>query len=261
MKNTILLYLSLALLSLNCGNTAPKANDIALLDTQDKELLEGIQEKIFNAFVQTNIQKKPNALIEVREKLQGVADNKPNNLVTYWQSYLQYYLSISYMTQGNKERAEEEIDLAVNLMDDMNDKNSEDYALLALAESFSIQFKGFRAMFISSSIKKNGKRAMAMEPKNLRAYYVLGSNDFYTPEKYGGGEEAESLLLKAIALPEQLKENPYLPSWGKAESYELLVKHYLKTDERAKAKSYCKEGLELFPNNYGLGKLAIELLD
>ncbi len=261
MKRTILLYLSVALMSLNCANTTPASHDISPLNEQDKELLKGIQGKIFDAFVQTNIQKNPKTLVDLKEKLQNLADTNSNNLVTYWQSYLQYYLSISYMTQKNMEQAEEEIDTAVDLLEGMENKNSEDYALLALAESFSIQFKGFKAMFISSSVKKNGKRAMAMEPKNLRAYYVLGSSDFYTPEQYGGGEEAESLLLKAISLPEQLNKNPYLPSWGKAESYELLVKHYLKTEDKSKAKTYCKEGLEHFPNNYGLGKLAVQLLD
>jgi len=261
MRKTVLLYLSLALVSINCSNTAPQKNDLALLHAQDKELLQGIQNKIFDAFVQTNIQKDPKALIELKGKLEGLAKSNPNRLLTYWQSYLQYYLSIFHLTQNDQKQAEEQIDIAVDLMDDMKNKNSEDYALLALAESFSIQFKGFKAMFISGSIKKNGKRAIAMEPKNLRAYYVLASNDFYTPEKYGGGEKAESLLLKALELPDQLNPNPYLPSWGKAESYELLVKHYLKTDDTTKAKSYCKEGLELFPNNYGLGKLAIELLD
>ncbi|MEM1258650.1 MAG: hypothetical protein AAGH81_08980 [Bacteroidota bacterium] len=261
MKKTILLYISAAIWFLNCANTTPAKHDVSQLNAQDKKLLKGIQDKIFNAFVQTNIQKDPKALLVIKGKLQNLADSNSNNVVTYWQSYLQYYLSICYMTQGDPTQAEEEIDRAVDLMEDMNDKNSEDYALLALAQSFSIQFKGFKAMFISSAIQKNGKRSMAMEPKNIRAYYVLGNSDFYTPEQYGGGEEVESLLLKAIALPEQLNKNPYLPSWGKAESYQLLVRHYLKSDDKTKAKTYCKEGLAQFPNNYGLGKLAIELLD
>ena len=257
----ISLYLCLAFLSINCANTTPKTNDVSLLNEQDKELLRGIQGKIFNAFVQTTIQKEPKALLDIKERIETLADSNPNKVVTYWQAYLSYYLSIFYVTQEKEKQAEDEIDTAVDLMDDMKDKNSEDYALLALVESFSIQFKGFKAMFISGSIKKNGKRAMAMEPKNIRAYYVLASNDFYTPEQYGGGEQAEELLLKAISLPEQLNKNPYLPSWGKAESYELLVKHYLKSSDKTKAKTYCKEGLDQFPNNYTLGKLAVELLD
>jgi len=37
----------------------------------------------------------------------------------------------------------------------MKNKNSEDYALLAMLHGFSLQFKGMKAMFISSDIKKN----------------------------------------------------------------------------------------------------------
>ena len=70
MKKTVLLYLSLALVSINCSNTAPQKNDLALLHAQDKELLQGIQNKIFDAFVQTNIQKDPKALIELKGKLE-----------------------------------------------------------------------------------------------------------------------------------------------------------------------------------------------
>ncbi|MEM1336405.1 MAG: hypothetical protein AAGF96_01585 [Bacteroidota bacterium] len=260
MKKVILLYFGFAVLTLNCSNTASK-NKITPLNTQEKEVLQGIQGKIFNAFVQSNIQHDPAPLIVIQEQLKGLAAKKQNRLLTYWQAYLQYYAAIFYLSQENKEKAEAEIDIAVDLMDDLGDKNSEDYALLALVESFSIQFKGLKAMFISGSIKKNGKRAISLDPKNCRAYYVLASNDFYTPEQYGGGEQAEELLVKALSLPAQQQQNPYLPSWGKEESYELLVKHYVKSDQRDKAKRYCKEGLELFPNSYGLGKLAISLLE
>ena len=261
MKNVFLLYLSFAILTLNCSITVPQHKTVMPLNAQEKEVLNGIQGKIFNAFVQSNIQKDAAPLQVIQAQLKRLAKNNPNRLLTYWQSYLQYYAAIFYLARENKEKAEQEIDIAVDLMDDLDDKNSEDYALLALVESFSIQFKGFKAMFISSSIKKNGKRAMSLDPKNCRAYYVLASNDFYTPEKYGGGEQAEDFLLKAISLPAQQQKNPYLPSWGKEESYELLVKHYLKSDQKDKAKTYCKEGLEVFPNSYGLGKLAITLLD
>ena len=191
----------------------------------------------------------------------AAAQNRAIKLFVYWQAYLQYYLSIFYLTQEDKASSEDAIDRAVELLDDFKNKNSEDYALLTLVKSFSIQFKGFRAMFISSSVKKNAKKALSLEPKNIRAHFVLASSDFYTPEKYGGGKKAEGLLLKAIELPIQLNKNPYLPSWGKQESYELLVKHYLKSKQKDKAKKYCKEGISLFPNNYGLGKLAIQLLD
>ncbi len=261
MKHFVLLYSCFALLTLNCSNTVPQKNTTATLTTQDKELLQGIEQKIFNAFVQANIKKEPSPLLGLRDQLDGVGEKKGNKLLTYWRAYLHYYLSIYHLTQENKASSEDAIDIAVELLDNLKNKNSEDYALLTLVESFSIQFKGFRAMFISNSVKKNGKKALSLEPKNIRAHFVMASSDFYTPEKYGGGKKAEDLLLKAIELPVQLNKNPYFPSWGKQESYELLVKHYLKSAQNDKAKKYCKEGISLFPDNYGLGKLAIQLLD
>ena len=261
MKQYLLLYTFFALLTLNCANTVPKEHSAANLSPEDQELLSGIQQKIFNAFVQANIKKAASPLLQLRDSIDGIAQQNNTKLLTYWQAYLQYYLSIFHLTQEDKAASEDAIDSAVELLDDLKNKNSEDYALLTLVESFSIQFKGFRAMFISNSVKKNGKKALSLEPKNIRAHFVMASSDFYTPEKYGGGKKAEALLLKAIELPEQLNKNPYLPSWGKQESYELLVKHYLKTDQKDKAKKYCKEGIALFPENYGLGKLAIQLLD
>ena len=144
----------------------------------------------------------------------------------------------------------------------MDKKNSEDYALLAMVQSFSIQFKaGMKAPFIANKVSKNGKLAMSMDENNPRAYYVLGSSDFYTPEQYGGGKEVEQLLKKAISLPAQATVNPYLPSWGIEEAYEMLVRFYIRTERWADAKHYYKEASKSYPDNYQIGQLASQLID
>ena len=116
-------------------------------------------------------------------------------------------------------------------------------------------------MFISSSIKKNLKKAIAIDSTNLRAYYVYASNDFHTPEKYGGGKEAEKYLLKAISLPSQKIKNDYLPSWGKEESYEMLIKLYIKKEKWDLAKKYFQEGIAAYPESYTINQLASKLVD
>ncbi|MEM6687031.1 MAG: hypothetical protein AAF617_14715, partial [Bacteroidota bacterium] len=161
----------------------------------------------------------------------------------------------------DKKQAEETCDEAVEWLEDLDNKTSEDYALLALIQSFGIQFKGMKAMFISSRIKKNAKKAISMEPKNLRAHYVFASNDFYTPEKYGGGKNAEKFLLKAIALPDQKVKNPFLPSWGKEQAYEMLIKLYIKKKDLANAKKHFKAGIDLYPESYNLKQLAAKLIE
>ena len=142
----------------------------------------------------------------------------------------------------------------------MKNKNSEDYALLAMLQGFSIQFKGMKAMFISRDIKKNLKKAIAIDSTNLRAYYVFASNDYHTPEKYGGGKKAEEYLLKAISLPAQKIKNDYLPSWGKEEAYEMLIKLYIKKEKWELAKKYYKEGIKKFPESYTISQLATQLI-
>ena len=99
-----------------------------------------------------------------------------------------------------------------------------------------------------------------MDSTNLRGYYVFASNDFYTPEKYGGGQDAEKYLIKAISLPDQKIKNDYLPSWGKEESYEMLIKLYIKKEKWVLAKKYFQEGNKEYPESYTINQLASKLV-
>ena len=228
------------------------------IQTTQDTLLLGMQNKIDAAFVQSLMTKKSQPLRDLSSQMETL--NERQNLIHYWRSYLQYYAAIFYLEQGDKKAAEDEIDKGIEILKDLEQKNAEDYALLALMQSFSIQFKGMRAMFISSSIKKNAKKAIAIDTTNLRAWYVYGSNDFYTPEKYGGGKEAEQYLLKAISLPSQKVKNDYLPSWGKENAYQLLVRYYIRQKQWKLAKEYFQKGIEIFPDSFTLNQLATELV-
>lgn len=248
------------------GNTA-EINHSQVVSYQTKfktnqpdSLLAGIQSKITNAFVQGMVSKNNDKLKQLKKELEQLYKTKNQHLILYWQSYLQFFYSIYYLEAGDKKNAEKEIDTAIDWMNNMTNKNSEDYALLAMLEGFSLQFKGMKAMFIGPRAQKNVKAALAIDSTNLRAYYVYASNDFYTPEKYGGGKEAETYLLKAISLPAQKIKNNYLPSWGKEEAYELLIRHYIKKEKWGLAKEYFQEGIKGFPNSYTLNKLASKLV-
>ena len=160
-------------------------------------------------------------------------------------------------TEGSKN----EIDKGIRILQDLKTKNSEDYALLAMLQSFSIQFKkGMIAGMVNGKVKKNIEKAIALDDTNLRAYFVAGSSDFYTPEKYGGGEKAESYLLKAVQLPSQKIKNDYLPAWGKETAFEMLVQLYLKKGDLENARKYFHEGLEVYPDSYIIKSLASDLV-
>jgi len=264
---TRLLLLSILLFLFSCnGNSAQvDKSQIVSYQTQSKvaqsdSLLVNIQSKIYTAFVQGFISKNNTKLTNLSKKLEILYNERNQKLILYWRSYLQYYSSIYYLERGDKETAGKEIDKGIDWMEGMKNKNSEDYALLSLLQGFGIQFKGMEAMFISSKIKKNAITAIAMDSTNLRAYYVYASNDFYTPKMYGGGKEAERYLLKAISLPAQKIKNIYLPSWGKKESYEMLIKLYIKKGKWGLAKKYFQEGIKEYPNSYNIKQLAPKLI-
>ncbi len=223
-------------------------------------LLLNIQSKIRIAFLQDIVTHKNTQLAILAKQLDSLYSVSNQNLIRYWQAYTQFYISITYMDMENKKRAGKENDIGVNYLKGIKNKNSEDYALLAMMQGFSIQFKGMRVVFISSSAKENAQNALLLDSTNLRANYVYASNDFYTPKAYGGGEEAEKYLLKAISLPEQKVKNGYLPSWGKEETYEMLVKLYIKKKNWELAKKYYRQGLSLFPKSYRLNQLAAKLV-
>jgi tetratricopeptide (TPR) repeat protein len=224
-------------------------------------LMINIQKKIYDTFVAAMMSQKNKALLDLNKELTTLHKEKKQNLILYWQAYLHYYNSIYYLKTQDKDNAEKQIDAGIKLLEDMEKKNSEDYALLAMLQSFSMQFKsGIKAPFISKSVESNAQKAEKLDASNIRAYYVQASNDYYTPAQYGGGKKAEKLLLKAVSLPEQSIKSPYLPSWGKEEAYEMLTKLYIKAEKWEEAKKYYQEGITAYPNSYVISQLATKLV-
>jgi hypothetical protein len=227
---------------------------------EPNSILKNIQDKIYDAFVKAIVTDKPDDLNKIDEALFSLYKENPQNLVVYWNSYLKFYQSVYYLQHGEDKKAEKLVDTGIDWLKELKKKNSEDYALLSMLQGYSLQFKGMRAMFISGEVNESAERAISLDSTNLRAYYVYGSNDFYTPEKYGGGKKAENYLLKALSLPSQKINNEYLPSWGRAEAYELLIKLYMRNESWEKAKEYFRKAKAEFPDSYIINQLAPELV-
>lgn len=261
----IILLFSVSNLSGNASINQINKTEIAGYYTQSENvqsdsLLVDIQSKIYNAFVKDRMSQKNDALNELSIQLENLYKAKNQNLILYWRAYLQFYSSINNLIKGDNKSAENAINNGIELIASVEKKYSDDYALLAMLQSFSIQFNTMNAMYISLDVKKNVDSAISLDSTNLRAWYMLASNDFYTPAQYGGGKEAEKYLLKAISLPAQKIENSYLPSWGKEESYEMLIKLYIKKEKWDLAKIYFREGIAAFPKSYIINQLASELV-
>jgi len=166
------------------------------------------------------------------------------------------------MIEKDSKGSEKILDDGILRLNKAGNLNSEQLALLALMESFSIQYaSNIETPAIARRVKQNAEKALQLDSLNLRAYYVLASNDFYTPEEYGGGKKASAYLKKAISLNDQSIVNPYLPSWGKSSSYEMLIRLKIKQKQFAEAKKYYHEAIDLFPDDYMINILSKDLIN
>jgi pentatricopeptide repeat protein len=242
----------------NKESQAASLNRIAQNDT----LLINIQGKVMDAFVNGKISKSDKGLADLGQALLNLNQNNNNGIIIYWYSYSCYYRSILLMTEKENKSSEKILDEGIMQLKKVSILNSEHLALLALMESLSIQYaSGIEIPFISKRVKQNAEKSLQLDSLNLRAYFVLGSNDFYTPEQYGGGKKAAGYLTKAIRLKDQSVANPYLPSWGKNNAYEMLIRFYIKHKQFGEAKKYYQEAITLYPNDYMIIKLAKDLIN
>ncbi|GAA3920062.1 hypothetical protein GCM10022406_03130 [Hymenobacter algoricola] len=183
-------------------------------------------------------------LLHVRQRIRRTATPYSR----YWLSYLALHESVYYLRQADRPRAEQAIKAGLALFEATPPRHAEDYALLAHLQSFAIQFHyGMAAAVASSRVKESAAQALKLDARNLRVHYVLGSNDFYTPARYGGGKKAESYLLKALALPDQTLKNTQAPSWGREQTYGLLIKLYQRDNRPELARRYYADARRLFP--------------
>lgn len=214
---------------------------------------ESMQSKIETALNNCFRQQSTAPLTAIYEQLQ----KQNNRMIPYWQAYTLFYESIYYLKTGQKELCGTTLQKAEDVLNKQKNKTSEDYALLAYLQSFSLQFKsGMEAGQTLTSIRTNTEKALQSDSTNIRAWYVLGSTDYYTPVAFGGGQKAENYLKKAADLPAQTQPNPWLPDWGKDEACGMLIQLYLGKGEKEKARTYYKALKKRSPDSYLIGQYA-----
>lgn len=175
-------------------------------------------------------------------------DDTPNHI--YWQAYTRYSMSIYFQNSKKMDKSEIEVKHAIQLLEKYNKKSAEHYSLLGLCYAQLINFtNGMQSGIISEKIIMNANKALRIDDKNMRAYYLLGSTDFFTPKEFGGGKKVEKYLLKAISLPENPTNLSCTPHWGKDYSYIFLIQFYLNNNRNEIAKRYISEAYKLYPNN------------
>jgi tetratricopeptide (TPR) repeat protein len=223
------------------------------------DILNGIQDKIEVAMNNCFIKNSISPLDSLSKSLDEFKSQ--NNIIQYWKSYIDYYKGVFYLKLGDQDNSEKIIKKAYTTLGKISNKNSEDYALLALVQSFYIQFtSGMSAGALSSKIVGNAEKALELDSTNLRGWYVLGSNDFYTPASFGGGKKVEYYLKKAISTVSESPKNPYLPTWGREYAFELLIRYYIQNKKAEEAGKYLQIAEKEYPGNYFIDEYKNKLL-
>ena len=151
--------------------------------------------------------------------IEQLKENKEAN--AYWIAYGRFFTSVFYQQTGQSDKAAKAAADAIELLQNIENMNSEEHALLGYLLGYSISFDPAAAGKLSAKASAQYRAALKKDENNLRAYVGLGVSDFYTPANVGGGKKVEEYLLKALSLPEKTMEGG--PSWGKNVAYHMLA--------------------------------------
>ena len=230
-----------------------------LCQTVKAEGQDSIQEQIkttYQASIHSNTTTRMQNLID---ELSIKYQTTNNPLYLYWTAYARYYNSKIYSSKKDKKNAHRQIKKAIDALETLPTKNAEDHALLSMLYSSSCQFTTFpKVIFTSKKAMKHAEQALKQDNNNLRVYYVMANNDYYRPERHGGGKVVEKHALKALSIQNKKSKNSNHsnhPTWGREEAYELIVNYYIRKKDIPKAKKYADRGLLEYPRSIPLNKL------
>ena len=254
MRPTLLSLLLLSgSLALEAASQSPSQAAAPLAQQQKaatKLQLAGMQQRVQQAFASDMRAGKDEALPAL---LQLFAAERPTGnrsleqFHTYWQAYLRFFQTLYYSQHQQHERAAEAVGEGIKLLEGYGHKGSEEYALLARLEGLATSYAGSKTPQLAMAMAEHAAQAIALDPQNPRAYVVAGVNNYFTPVAFGGKTKVKEYLTKALELPAQQTPSDYLPSWGRDEAYEYLIRLYLDTGARDEAAALCTKALGEFP--------------
>lgn len=214
--------------------------------------------------IQTRLANAPtlDSLLVMISALEHARATTPNAYLNYWEAYVLYRLTSFYEDgDGNqRKKAEGAVDKGIGLLEGIKAKTSEHYALLSLLQGEQLAFANVVTVaFKAPAVAASARKAIQMDPNNLRGYLALAIYDFNTPKLYGGGKLVEENLKKALSLPIKADPNPYAPDWGQASAYWHLVMFYKNEGQLSLAKQYALVGASKYPLNQALQTLNSKL--
>lgn len=253
---TLILYFTGILVFTSACNFETGIDQNEFLKTSNDTMFFSLEDEINHAFQAVFFKKNNTKLLKIQSNL--LVNKDP--LSNYWSSYIDYLVSLYFLSQNQKDSSAVYIEKSIEKLKDKK-LSSDGYALLGMSNVFSIQFQdGLKVIARSKKSDDYFSEALRLDSMNLRAYLGMAVKDYYTPGEYGGKKMVENYLKKAIDKPNRISNDLRLPSWGKDYAYELLIRYYLNKKDSANAKEFLQKAINEYPNNIQILKLSTQLL-
>lgn len=224
--------------------------------TPPDDALKNVEQRINTAMSYAFMKRSISYLTDLRAEIAAVDQPEQKRLATYWTAYTDFQITIYQLKSRKTDEAVAILNNAIRAVNALDNKNAEELTLLAYLQDFAVQFVAAdEREALSKVASDNVKKALSLDDTNMRANYVYGRQQFYD----GEAEAAETLLKKAISLPANPVGDDTQPGWGKADTYELLVRYYLRQGRNAEAKTTLNTALKRYPDNYQLSVLVPEV--
>lgn len=225
---------------------------VSISFAQKKTDLDNIESDLKTA-MEKSYETKTDEIQAVLDKISSVKGKKLAPWANYWMAYGKMMQSVFYASdRKNEEKMETAAKFAeesIALLEAIKKPNSEDLALLANVMGFSIQFNPGKGMVLGPKSGQIAEKAKKMDDNNLRAWLVLGTNDAFTPEQFGGGKKAEQYFITALTKKDKTIDLPYAPSWGKNQVYAMMAVFYKMKGRNQDAKNFLEKGLKAYPGD------------
>lgn len=142
----------------------------------------------------------------------------------YYHAFL--YINMSFR-ESDGDKKDVLLDIAQKSLDkalEVNGDKSELYALQGFLYQGRIQVSSMRGMTYSQKASGILEKAVAENPKNPRALFLLGQNIYFTPSMFGGGSKnalPKFQAAKELFDSENGKTGIY-PKWGAKSNQRML---------------------------------------
>lgn len=245
-------------------NAIPVSNVVLNSDNQNSavKVLSGLESDILSALISTREAETTNQLIEIDRSVSNLDVGDNPSLIhykQYWLAFIKYQISIERMRKGRSEDPQKPLEDAIQILKQVKNKDSEIYALLAMASGLNLQFVPRQNILLEiGDVNEALGKALALDPNNIRAFYANAISDFNTPPEYGGGRRSEGLLKQAIGVKETTPK-PLAPNWGKDLVAALMVEVMIKNGKLEEARSFLADAKNKYPTSLALQDVELKL--